>query len=83
MRRQSIIVVGVGALGVGGDVLRVNMPMNLAAGAVLWLLSVVRPTTKKKKSQCTTVGESAYRISLVYGGGDRFCRRHPGRSQQH
>ena len=52
VRRLSIVVIGVGALGfvgVGGDLLLNRAPWSLAAGAVLWLLSIVRPTISLKK----------------------------------
>ena len=61
VRRLSIVVIGVGALGlsgVGGDLLRDNAALILTAGAVLWLLSVVRPTIKKKH-QRTSADDSS------------------------
>ena len=47
VRRLSIVAIGVGALGfvgIGGEPMLDRAPWILAAGAVLWLLSVVRPT---------------------------------------
>ena len=58
VRILSMIVMGIGALGlvgVGGDVLLNNAPCILASGAVLWLLSVLRPMIGKKKYRYTSV----------------------------
>ena len=52
VRRLSIVAIGVGALGfvgVGGEPMLDRAPSILAAGGVLWLLSVVRPTIGPKK----------------------------------
>ena len=87
VRRLSIIVIGVGALGfvgVGGELLLNRAPWILSAGAVLWLLSVVRPTISSKKQHYTSVVDcTCGRVSLVAGADDRVHPRSPGRSQQH
>ena len=52
VRRLAIVVIGVGALGyvgIGGELMLNRAPWILLAGAVLWLLSVVRPTIGPKK----------------------------------